>query len=161
MNWSQNDLTRVFVERKVAMIENISGALPEIEASGIDYGIFSFPSYVTQGVVIGGESLAVIQGKDVDGAIAFMDYYNQEEVMEEISEIMWNIPPKKELAEAYAEKNEDMRAFVSQMEEGVSKASIPQWREVRSALSESLYQSFGSSNPAEEIWEEYLAKIEE
>lgn len=81
--------------------------------------------------------------------------------MEEISEIMWNIPPKKELAEAYAEKNEDMRAFVSQMEEGVSKASIPQWREVRSALSESLYQSFGSSNPAEEIWEEYLAKIEE
>ena len=54
-----------------------------------------------------------------------------------------------------------MRAFVSQMEEGVSKASIPQWREVRSALSESLYQSFGSSNPAEEIWEEYLAKIEE
>ncbi len=159
MNWSQNDVTRVFVERKAAMIENGPSALPEIEASGIDYGIFSFPAYVTQGVIVGGENLAVIQGKNVDGAIAFMDYYNQDQVMGEISEIMWNIPPKKELAKAYGQRNEDMEAFVSQMEEGVSRTSVPNWREVRSALSESLYQSFGSEYTAEQIWEGYISAI--
>lgn len=161
MNWSQNDVTRVFVERKVAMIENGPSALPKIEASGIDYGIFSFPAYVTQGVIIGGENLAVIHGKNVEGAIAFMDYYNQDEVMEEISETMWNIPPKKELAEAYGKKNEDMEVFVSQMEEGVSRTSVPNWKEVRNALTESLYQSFGSAYSAEEIWEGYLKNIGE
>ncbi len=161
MNWSQNDVTRVFVERKVAMIENGPSALPEIEASGIDYGIFSFPAYVTQGVIVGGENLAVIHGKNVEGAIAFMDYYNQDEVMEDISEIMWNIPPKKELAEAYGKKNEDMEVFVSQMEEGVSRTSVPNWKEVRNALTESLYQSFGSAYSAEEIWEGYLKSIGE
>ncbi|MCI9532773.1 MAG: extracellular solute-binding protein [Lachnospiraceae bacterium] len=159
MNWSQNDITRVFVERKVAMIENGPWALPEIEASGIDYGIFSFPAYVTQGVIVGGENLAVIQGKNVDGAIAFMDYYNQDDVMGEISEIMWNIPPKKELAKAYGKRNENMEVFVSQMEEGTSRTSVPNWKEVRIALSESLYQSFGSEFSAEDIWKGYIAAI--
>lgn len=159
INWSQNDITRIFVERKAAMIENGSWALPEIEASGIDYGMFSFPAYVTQGVMAGGEDLAVIQGKNVDGAIAFMDYYNQEEVMEQISEIMWNIPPKKELAKAYGKKNKDMEVFVSQMEGSISRTSIPRWKEVSSALSEGLYQMFGNGYSAKEAWQEYIDKI--
>ena len=108
---------------------------------------------------MGGENLAVIQGKNVDGAIAFMDYYNQDDVMGEISEIMWNIPPKKELAKAYGKRNENMEVFVSQMEEGTSRTSVPNWKEVRIALSESLYQSFGSEFSAEDIWKGYIAAI--
>lgn len=159
MNWSQNDVTRSFLAGKVAMIENGPWALPELEKSGIDYGIFEIPAYACQGIVIGGENLVAVKGKNLEGAMAFIDYYNQEEVMREICQITRNIPPKQELAKEFGKKNPDYQVFVDQMERGISRSSVNNWKNVCRAISDSLNKMFGSEYNIQQIWYEYRAGI--
>ena len=156
MNWSQNDLTRSFIRGKVAMIENGPWALAQIEKSGIDFGIFEIPVYASRGVVLGGENLAAINGKNLEGAIAFINYYNQKEIMEDICQIMRNIPPKVEMAKDYGERNPNYQVFVNQMDCGVSRNSIKNWKGYCHAISNSLNQIFGSDDAIQEIWQQYV-----
>jgi len=160
LNWSQNDLTKSFLEGTVAMIENGPWAMAELEESGVEYGIFKFPAHTSQGVVAGGEVLAAVNGKNVSGAVSFINYYNEKEVMEEICQITRNIPPKVELAESFGQKNPQYQVFVSQMEDGISRKSIKDWKKVCNALSDSLNKMFGSEESVEEIWQKYVKEIE-
>lgn len=160
LNWSQNDLTRSFLEKNTAMIENGPWAMAELEESGIEYGIFEFPTHTSQGVVIGGEVLAAVKGKNVEGAVSFINYYNGKEVMEEICQITRNIPPKVELAESFGQRNPQYQVFVRQMEDGISRKSIKEWKKVCNALSDSLNKMFGSEENVEEIWQQYVKDIE-
>lgn len=161
MNWSQNDVTRIFLAGKAAMIENGPWALAEIEESGIEYGICPFPKNPVRGVIVGGEDLAVLKGKNMAGAIAFINFYNQKDIMEEICRITRNIPPKREEAKLFGEQNPMYQIFVEQMEEGLSRNSVSHWKKVCRALSDSLYQMFGSEQSAEEIWKRYVKRIQE
>lgn len=161
LNWSQNDLTRSFVAGEVAMIENGPWALPEIEKSGIEYGIIKFPVYATQGVVLGGENLAAVNGKNIEGAIAFIDFYNQKDIMEEICQITRNIPPKMELAEIYGRNNPNYQVFIDQMEHGISRSTVKNWKSVCRAISSSLNRMFGSDYTIEEVWQGYVSDIEQ
>ncbi len=160
LNWSQNDLTRSFVEGRTAMIENGPWAMAELEESGMEFGVFEFPAHTSQGVVIGGEVLAAVKGKNVEGAVSFINYYNKKEVMEDICQITRNIPPKVELAETFGQKNPQYQVFVSQMEDGISRKSIKDWKKVCNALSDSLNKMFGSGESVEEIWLQYVKDIE-
>lgn len=159
MNWSQNDVTRSFLAGRVAMIENGPWALPEIEKSGIDYGIFEIPAYACQEIVIGGENLVVVKGKNLEGAMAFMDYYNQEQVMGKICQAALNIPPKRELAADFGEKNPDYQVFINQMEKGISNTSVNDWKNVSRAISDSLNKMFGSEYNMQQIWQQYRDEI--
>lgn len=160
LNWSQNDLTRSFLEKKTAMIENGPWSMAELEESGMEYGIFEFPAHTSQGVVIGGEVLSAAKGKNVEGAVSFINYYNRKEVMEDICQITRNIPPKMELAESFGKRNPQYQVFVSQMEGGISRKSIKDWKKVCNTLSDSLNKMFGSEEDIEEIWEQYVEDIQ-
>lgn len=159
LNWSQNDLTRSFMAREVAMMENGPWALAALEKSGMDYGIFPFPTHTDTGVVLGGEVLTAVEGMNVDGAVSFIDYYNRKEVMEDICQITRNIPPKVKLAEEFGERNTDYRVFVEQMSDGISRKSIKDWKKICNALSASLNKMFGSDIDIEEIWQEYVDNV--
>lgn len=159
LNWSQNDLTKNFLEGKAAMMENGPWSMAELEESGIEYGVFEFPSYETQRVVLGGEVLAAVKDKNVEGAVAFINYFNREEVMEDIFQITKNMPPKPALAESFAKKNPDYQVFVNQMEDGISRKSIKDWKKVSNALSDSLNKIFGSDEDIEEIWKQYVIDL--
>ncbi len=159
MNWSQNDLSRSFTAGEVAMMENGPWSLTSLDASGIDYGIFPFPANGSTGVVLGGEVLAAVAGRNVEGAVSFINYYNRKEVMEDICQITGNIPPKKELAEAFGEKNPNYQVFVKQMQHGICRKSIKDWKDVCNAISDSLNKMFGSEENIEGIWKEYVDHI--
>lgn len=160
MNWSQNDLSRSFIEGEIAMMENGPWSLAALDESGIDYGIFQFPKNVTTGVVLGGEVLAAVAEMNVEGVVSFINYYNRKEVMEDICQITGNIPPKTKLAESFGEKNPNYKVFVEQMEHGVCRKSIKDWKKACSAISDSLNKMFGSEESTEEIWKEYVDSIE-
>lgn len=141
------------------MIQNGPWALQELENSGIDYGVFELPAYVCQGIVLGGENLVTVEGKNQEGAVAFMDYYNQEQVMEEICQVTRKIPPKRELAADFGEKNPDYQVFINQMEKGISNTSVNDWKNVCRAISDSLNKMFGSEYNMQQIWSQYKAEI--
>lgn len=159
LNWSQNDLTKSFLEGKTAMIENGPWAMAELEESGMEFGVFEFPAHKSQGVVVGGEVLAAVKDKNVQGAVSFINYYNKKEVMEDICQVTRNIPPKVELAQSFGQKNPQYQVFVSQMEDGISRKSIKDWKKVCNALSDSLNKMFGSGESVEEIWLQYAKDI--
>lgn len=159
LNWSQTDITRLFVDEKTAMMQNGPWALPEIKEAGIDYGICPIPAHNGQGVIIGGETLAVLKGKNVDGAAAFIDFYNQEEVMEEICTMTGNIAPTQTLAGDFCEQNPEYTVFVNQMQYGINRNSIQNWKYVCRVLSDSLYQLFGSNRSTMDIWYKYAREI--
>lgn len=160
LNWSQNDLTTSFIMGEIAMMENGPWSLPDLEESGIEYGIFQVPRNVTKGVVLGGENLAAIEGKNVKGAVSFINYYNRKEVMQDICQITGNIPPKPELAEEFGKENPIYQVFVEQMKHGICRKSIKDWKKVSNAISDSLNKIFGSEEEIDEIWAEYVQKIE-
>lgn len=159
MNYSQTDIIRLFTEEKVAMMQNGSWALPEIEAAGMEYGICPLPVQKGQGVIIGGETLAVLKGKNVTGAAEFIEFYNQEDIMEEICKLTGNIAPIRLLAEGFCEENPKYSVFVSQMEYGINRNSIKNWKYICSVLSESLQQLFGSGWSETDIWYDYVQRI--
>lgn len=159
LNWSQNDVTTSFIAGETAMIENGPWSLAELEASGIEYGIFRFPAEDSAGVILGGEVLAAVKGMDVEGAVSFINYYNREDVMRDICQITGNIPPKSELAEEFGEKNPAYRVFVDQMEQGLCRNSIKEWKEICNAISDSLNRIFGSEDTIDEIWEDYVENL--
>lgn len=160
LNWSQNDLTTSFIAGEVAMIENGPWSLSALEESGIEYGIFQLPRNQTVGAVLGGENLAAIEGKNVKGAVSFINYYNREEVMEEICQITGNIPPKPELAEQFGKENPIYQVFVEQMMYGVCRKSVKDWKKVSNAISESLNKIFGSNEEVDEIWQVYVQQVQ-
>lgn len=160
LNWSQNDLTISFMAGEVAMMENGPWSLAALEKSGIEYGIFQFPSNETMGVVLGGENLAAVEGKNVKGAVSFINYYNRKEVMQEICQITGNIPPKPELAEYFGKENPIYQVFVEQMKYGICRRSINDWKKVSNAISDSLNKIFGSDKEVNEIWQMYVQQIE-
>ncbi len=160
LNWSQNDLTTSFMAGEVAMIENGPWSLVALEESGMEYGIFQFPRNDTVGVVLGGENMAAIEGKNVKGAVSFINYYNRKEVMEEICRITGNIPPKPELAEHFGKENPMYQVFVEQMEHGICRKSVEDWKKVSNVISDSLNKIFGSNEEIDEIWQSYVQQLE-
>lgn len=161
MNWSQVDLTRKFLSKDVAMIENGPWSLPAIEESGIDYGIIPFPKDTDAGVIVGGENLGVIKDKNVDGALDFIRFYCDTEIMMETSEIMMSIPPRRKEATVFGENNETYQVFVEQMEDGISRTSVDNWKTICTALNTALYEMFGEDMDVEKIWKNYVEIIEE
>lgn len=159
MNWSQTDVTRTFVTGKAAMIENGPWALPEIEKTGIRYGICTFPAHNGGSVVVGGEDLAVLEGKNADGAVSFIDYYNQENTMKEICETTGNISPIRSAAKEQCQEHSRYEVFVEQMEYSISRNSIPGWKKICRMLSDSLYKIFGEQESADKIWKTYADEI--
>lgn len=159
LNYSQNDLTRMFLDGKAAMIENGPWAVPKLEESGIDYGICPFPEHTKRGIVLGGENLALIKGKNVSGGIEVINFCSRPEIIEHIGELTGNISPVIDNAERFKQFYPQYGVFVDQMGHGISRSDIPDWKKVCQALCDSLYQLFGSEHTTDQVFDAYVLTI--
>jgi multiple sugar transport system substrate-binding protein len=138
INWTQNDVARKFISREAAMMENGPWILPMLEEAGINFGIIELPVDRQRRVVFGGENLAVIKGKNVKGAMAFLDYYNQDKVMLATCKASDAIPPKRTLSREAFLEDPYYSVFVNQMDNGISRSSYPSWKMTSNILSKAL-----------------------
>ena len=139
INWSQVDVARQFAAGKCAMMENSPWALPLAEEAGIDYGVVKLPVDERSIVVTGGENFGVIKGKNVDGALALLAYYYEDDVMLRLNEQMYALPPVRRLAAKLQESNPAYQVFAQQMEHCITRSAYPYWPRITGVLSESLY----------------------
>ena len=139
INWSQVDVARQFAAGKCAMMENGPWALPLVEEAGLNYGVVTLPVDQRSIVVTGGENFGVIRGKNVDGALALISYYYEDDVMLELNELMYSLPPIRRLAVRLQEKNPVYRVFVQQMDHCITRSAYSYWPQITGVLSESLY----------------------
>ncbi|WP_053983715.1 sugar ABC transporter substrate-binding protein [Niameybacter massiliensis] len=142
INWSQNDVARKFIEGQAAMMENGPWVLPMLEEANVEYGIVRLPIQEVSLMLTGGENLCILKEKNVEGALTFLDYYRRPEVMQRVSQKASVLPPSKEEAKAFADKNEMYQVFVEQMDDCISRTSFSNWKGISGKLSESIYGLF-------------------
>lgn len=147
INLSQTDVARLFVQGKAAMMENGPWVFPMLEEAGIDYGVSRLPVKQKSVVVVGGENLGVLRGKNVEGAKEFLAYYNQNDIMEKFCRSTGVLPTKGEI-----EVSEDsgLQVFQDQMDEAVVRTSISSWNTLATQLSKAMYQMAAGEKTPEE-----------
>ena len=150
INWSQVDVARQFAAGNCAMMENGPWALPLVEEAGIDYGVVTLPVDERSIVVTGGENFGIIKGKNVDGAMALLAYYYEDDVMLRLNEQMYALPPVRRLAVRLQESNPAYQVFAQQMEHCITRSAYLYWPKITGVLSESLYGVIvGGTSPEE------------
>jgi ABC-type sugar transport system, periplasmic component len=136
LNWSQNDVAKKFIAGESAMMENGPWVFPELNEAGINYGVAKLPIKNREMSVAGGENFGILRGKNIEGAIAFIRYYIEDENMLNVNLRTNSLPPKKALAEQILNVKPEQRIFVEQMEQCISRASYAGWAEAREYLSD-------------------------
>lgn len=144
INLTQTDVSREFVQGKVAMIQNGPWAFPMLDESGIDYGIVPIPCKDAETTgnasVLGGENIAIIKGKNVKGSLAFLDFCMDGQELLDFCKTANVLPAKISAAQEMAKQDERMEVFVRQMKDAVTRSSIPQWERVAQKLTDKMYQ---------------------
>ncbi|WP_346910958.1 ABC transporter substrate-binding protein [Faecalicatena orotica] len=150
VNWSQNDVARTFIAGKCAMMENGPWVFPELDESGINYGIAVFPSNQRAMGLLGGEDIAVLKGKNVEGSIAFLKYYSQIDIMLNANLRANSLPPRLDVAQLFLKAKPEYKVILSQMEHCISRAGYTDWSKLSPLLSDGQYRIItGESTPQE------------
>lgn len=150
INWSQNDVARKFIDGECAMMQNGPWVLPALDKSGVSYEIATLPYELRSVAVAGGENVGVLKGKNVDGAIAFMEYYNSGRIMLEANLKANSLPPRKDMAEQMAQERTEYEIFEKQMGQCISRSAYEQWPQITRLLSDAQFRIItGQISPLE------------
>ena len=151
INLSQNDVAKMFIEGKCAMMENGSWVLPVLDQSGVDYGIGALPYKNQPAGVAGGENIGVLKGKNVEGAVTFLRYYNEGSVMLNTNLRANSLPPRKDTAQLMLNVRPEYEIFASQMNRCISRSSYENWPVITKLLSDAQYEIITGQAEPEEI----------
>ncbi len=154
VNWSQNDVARTFINGECAMMENGPWVFPALEESGINYGVAAFPAGEQNMGLLGGEDIAVLKGKNVQGSVAFLKYYSQIFVMLNVNLMANSLPPRKDVAELSLKVNPRYREVLTQMENCISRTDCEYWTELSAKLADGQYRVITGESTPEEVCQE-------
>lgn len=148
INYSQNDVARKFINGDTAMMENGPWILPMLDAAGVSYGIVPLPADKKQQVVVGGENIGVLRGKNIEGAKEFIRYCAYDSVMSDFCNKTGVLPTKMTL-----NVNEDRRTevFREQMKTSVLRTENEHWNTLHDKLSEGLYEMLAAEKSASDV----------
>lgn len=151
INLSQTDVARVFLRGEAAMMENGPWVFPMLDEAGIDYGVSTLPVDQQSSVIVGGENLGILKGKNVEGAKLFLEYYNRDPIMEEFCRSTSVLPTKPQIQ---LREGSNLQVFREQMEGAVVRTSIPCWNTLSGRLTSVLYQIVAGEKSPEQAAKE-------
>lgn len=154
VNWSQNDVARIFIDGKCAMMENGPWVFPALDESGLRYGVAEFPGRERSMGLLGGEDIAVIKGKNVQGSIAFLRYYSQADTMLNVNLTADSLPPRRDAAERFLKVKPGYEAVFSQIENCISRTEFEDWAQLSEQLSDGQYRILTGESTPEQVCEE-------
>ena len=153
-SWAQTDVNNQFMSGAIAMQFNGPWQLPGIAANAPDlnYGVALLPagdSGTASG--LGGENLAVVNGDNVAGAVEFLYYYNQPEVMIAAQKIYGAFPSRSDAAaDEYWTADPVQATFIEQLNTAVARGPHPSWPSISEALYTMLQEVvIGTKTPAD------------
>lgn len=137
INLSQTDVARVFAGGEAAMMENGPWVFPMLKEAGIDYGVSALPTGGQNSVIVGGENLGILRGKNIEGAKLFLEYYNKDMVLRKFCEKAHSLPAKTGVQ---MRNQSDMQVIEDQMKGAVIRSRIPSWNTMSGELTEAFYR---------------------
>lgn len=148
INYSQNDVARRFIDGDTAMMENGPWILPMLEEAGVSYGIVPLPADKRQQVVVGGENIGVLRGKNMEGAKEFIKYCASDSVMRDFCSKTGVLPTKMTL---HVSEDRRTEVFREQMKTSVLRTENDHWNTLHDKLSEGLYEMLAAEKSASDV----------
>lgn len=138
LNYSQTDIARRFIEGDIAMMENGPWVFPMLDEAGISYGLSPMPMNKRNAVILGGENLGIIKGKNVEGSIEFIKYCMEKGGTERFCSDANLLPSRIKSANEIIVDNPKLEIISQQMNYAIPRTGI----EGYSRISKQLPKSF-------------------
>ena len=141
VNWTQSDVNNNFMAGNLAMQQNGPWQIPGIAdvAPDLNYGVTTLPKKDADSgqatSILGGENMGVVNKDDTSGAVAFLKYYDQTDVMVNAMKQYGSFPPKTEAAQdSYWTDDPIQAAFITQLETSIPRGPSASWPSYSSAI---------------------------
>ncbi|SFI11888.1 multiple sugar transport system substrate-binding protein [Pseudobutyrivibrio sp. OR37] len=138
LNYSQTDIARRFIEGDIAMMENGPWVFSMLDEAGISYGLSPMPMNKRNAVILGGENLGIIKGKNVEGSIEFIKYCMEKGGTERFCSDANLLPSRIKSANKIIVDNPKLEIISQQMNYAIPRTGI----EGYSRISKQLPKSF-------------------
>jgi len=152
VNWTQSDVNNNFMAGNIAMQQNGPWQIPGIQknAPELNYGVTSLPRFDENAEqatsILGGENMGVVNQEDTSGAVAFLKYYDQTDVMVAAMKTYGSFPPKTEAAkDAYWTDDAIQGAFIKQLDTSIPRGPSPSWPSYSAAIQTGFQQVMTSA----------------
>lgn len=167
VNWTQSDVNNNFMAGNLAMQQNGPWQIPGIEANAPDlnYGVTTLPKRDADSgqatSILGGENMGAVKKDDMSGAIAFIQYYDQTEVMVEAMKMYGSFPPKIEASrDAYWTEDPIQSAFITQLETSIPRGPSASWPSYSAAIQKGFQEVMTSAKTPEQAAEDTQAAVD-
>lgn len=167
VNWTQSDVNNNFMAGNIAMQQNGPWQVPGIEANAPDlnYGVTVLPKKDAEAgqatSILGGENMGVVNKEDMSGAKAFLEYYNQTEVMVEAMKLYGSYPAKTEAAkDAYWTEDDLQQGFLTQLETSIPRGPSALWPSYSSAIQTGFQEVMTSAKTPEQAAADTQAAVD-
>lgn len=147
VNWTQSDVNNNFMAGNIAMQQNGPWQIPGIEANApeLNYGVTCLPKLDADAgqatSILGGENMGVVKKDDTSGAVAFLKYYDQTEIMVGAMKQYGSFPPKTEAAQdAYWTEDPIQKEFITQLDTSIPRGPSPSWPSYSSAIQQGFQE---------------------
>lgn len=167
VNWTQSDVNNNFMAGNLAMQQNGPWQIPGIEANAPDlnYGVTVLPKRDADSgqatSILGGENMGVVNKEDMSGAKAFLQYYDQTEVMVNAMKQYGSYPPKTEAAQdSYWTDDPIQKAFLTQIETSIPRGPSASWPSYSSAIQTGFQEVMTSAKTPEQAAADTQAAVD-
>lgn len=167
VNWTQSDVNNNFMAGNLAMQQNGPWQIPGIEkdAPDLNYGVTVLPKRDASSgqatSILGGENMGAVKKDDMSGAKAFLQYYDQTEVMVAAMKQYGSFPPKTEAAQdAYWTEDPIQASFIQQLETSIPRGPSAAWPTYSSAIQTGFQEIMTSAKTPEQAAKDTQAAVD-
>lgn len=168
INWGQSDVNNNFKAGNLAMQQNGPWQLPNIEsdAPDLNFGVTTLPKLNSESdqatSILGGENMGVVKKDDNEGAIEFLKFYDQDEVMIDAMKKYGSFPPKTQAAQdSYWTEDDVQKMFIKQMETAIPRGPSPKWPSYSTALQTAVQETMTNNKDAKDAAKSAQAAVDE
>jgi len=167
VNWTQSDVNNNFIAGNLAMQQNGPWQIPGItkDAPDLKYGVTVLPKKDAAGgpgpSILGGQNMGVGAKDDTAGAVAFLKYYDQTDVMVEAMKQYGSFPPKTEAAkDPYWTEDPIQAEFITQLETSIPRGPSASWPSYSSAIQKGFQEALTMAKTPEQVAEDTQAAVD-
>ncbi|MGA2613725.1 MAG: ABC transporter substrate-binding protein [Spirochaetia bacterium] len=143
INWTQGDVMNQFISGNLAMMINGPWQVPTMrqQAPNLKWNVVLLPVGKKPASDLGGENFAVVNGPNVDQALAFLKFAASPAEMKTYINDFGYIASRKDVAATQFTDDPVMKVFAAQMANAQPRGPHPRWPEISDALSLAMNES--------------------
>jgi multiple sugar transport system substrate-binding protein len=133
------------------------------DAPDLNWMVATLPYTKQPASSLGGENWAMMaNGKQPDGAWAFLNFVTDVSYGTKLTDCMGYIPSRKDVLAQVAEKSADdptMLVFLKQMESAAARGPLPNWSDVSAFIQQAMQEALSGQKSPEQAMKDAAAQI--